>query len=499
MNKAVRALLIMLSVVLVFACSTLVTSRTSLVTISLRSDMKTASVDIKQTTLWATLKTFFANNFHVSAALAAIPSNVVSVSLTVRANDMVTITKTADTTGLNSVSFTVEVPNGINREFVVMGFDATSAVAYWGHAFADLNGNPMSLPINMINFGSVTNILYVSAKGDDITGDGTQAMPFRSITRALTASTASIGNDAILVEQGTYDATSGEVFPLQLNPATALVCLGSNHSSVIDGTSSTIAIYGDTGAIVDNCRIIPGCDATAIDDRIGGATPAPTTINQVLIDQDPGGGFPCPPWDAIILSADSTVNNVSYVDVWSSFVYVNSGNPTIKNTTILGTSNSSDGIYVLTGNPLIQNNTIIGSSSTGSGIYISTGSPTIDGNTINWGTAGTAGIYVFNGAPLITRNTITNNNTGISVFSSTANPTINNNSIYCNISSDLSTTSLTLFDASNNSWDHDAATTPAGPTISGTSCTGGVDICYSVGSPAPLFDPFGPAVPGGCL
>ena len=452
--------ILVLSTLLIYACSsTIRTASTSFVTITIGEGQGAGTLHAEKATFWARVKNLAADINLLPKAYAYIPSAVKVLVVTISAPDMTTIVAVDNVANKSSASILIEVPNGSARQFQVEGLDASSAVAYRGTALADLTGADVTLPIEMLYAGAG---IYVNAStGSDLATCGTSTAPCLTIAYALTLNP--LGNETIVVEQGNHVINGS----LQLNPGTKLTCAGSNRSSVIDGTATTVAIYGNTGASVENCRIIPGCDATAIDDRIGGSVPAPMTINHVLIDQDPGGGFPCPPWEAVILSADSVMMDSAFVDTYSSFVTVNSGSPTIKNSTLPGTSNSAYGIYVQAGSPLIDGNVISGAAD---------------------------GIYVAAGTPTVTRNSIHDNyGAGITVNSSTANPVINYNSIYCNYNLNLSTLATTTIDARYNAWEN-APPAVADATV---GCLQGTDICYS--GPMPDYLPADPAVPGVCV
>jgi hypothetical protein len=510
-------------------------SGTSLVTIKLGSD-KTASISVEKATLLAKLKNFLADHLQVRSAEALVPSNIMSINVSVKANDMPTISSTLNVAGLTTVEIIVEVPNGLNRQFVITGYDIIPNIAFWGRMFVNLNGEAVTLPISMINLGSVTDILFVSTSGSDSTGDGTEQNPYRTISNALTVTN---GSEAIFVDAGTYDdATGGEIFPLQLKAGTALVGLGQNQTTVLNGSSG---INGAPGAYIDSLRLFV-CDSTGIDD-LGSIT----HINNVILDSSLscGGGA----GDGIVLAADSTVSNTIIRDPFTSGINVTSGNPIIKNNTLTQTQFwSAYGIVVTSGNPIITNSTINGffadgvgwgvqisagnaivsqckMSGNGGGVGISGGSPTISGNTIN-NSSSNGGIQVSGGNPTISGNKISNGTYGIylSGFSSAPSATISgntldhnsygiyapsvgtssihNNSIYCNSYTDFDLADLNAsgFDITNNAWDHDATTLPiTGPTTTSypSFCPGGADICYNVASP-PNFSPPSPAVPGGC-
>lgn len=62
--------------------------------------------------------------------------------------------------------------------------------------------------------------LHVSEIGDDATGDGSTARPYRSITRALEDASA---GDMVRVHPGTYDQSSGEIFPIEKTPGVGVI------------------------------------------------------------------------------------------------------------------------------------------------------------------------------------------------------------------------------------------------------------------------------------
>lgn len=513
MKKTLLIIAGLLVVALLSCSSSHDKSGSSLVTIKVGSN-RSASLSIQQATVLARLKNFLAEHLQVRSAEALIPTNVASLQVMVTAGDMPTISQSIDVAGLSSVTIIIEVPNGLSRHFVITGFEGLGSmgnIAFWGDMFADLNGSDVYLPVPMINLGSVTGILYVSTSGNDATGDGTEQNPYRTISQALSASTGT--PEAIFVGPGTYDdATGGESFPLQLNPGTALVGLGANNSSIIDSTSSSDpVISGNVGASVQYFTVRV-CDATGISDTIGGGSPAPTLINNVLLDDLEAVQPGCGPLPAITLGANSTVSNTRIKNSWSDGISITGGNPTISFTAVYNSTYS--GIAVTGGNPTITNNNIVGGSAFGDGISVA-GGALIDNNTINGLTLMTNGILITSGTPTISNNTITNsitgifvsdgapvisgnmidhNSTGISIFGSTANPIINGNSIFCNLSLNLSSSATTTIDMTSNSWEN------APPLVIDTLCSQGTDICYnSLIGPAPKYIPYNPAVPGVCI
>jgi len=488
---------------LIAACSSMISpSKTSLVTITVGSG-KTASINIQRATMLAKAVNYLRSKVHVPEAAALVPSNIVSINVSATANDMPTISGTINVAGLTSVDIIVEVPNGLNRRFVVTGFDNSSNIAFWGDVFADLSGAPVTLPVPMINLGSVTNILYVSTGGNDTTGDGTEQNPYRTISQALSVSTNT--PEAIFVGPGTFDENGGETFPLQLNPGTALVCRGPNRSTVLDDSTTPspvplgeAMISGDQAAYIDGCAIKMSLDWTAaVDD--GGLT---LRVNNALVD---GLGTPiCSP--GILLSAaDSVVMNSTLTgfpgcDGLGYGITINAGSPLISNNIL---SQNYSGIYINDGSPMITRNVIKNNSQYGietSGL--ATLAPTISNNKIRgnstgiavnyggtWNIAGNqitgnsyAGIDVYSGSTSIggsiTGNTITDNPYGINMNSAASTitfPSVNNNTLSCNTTADLNASVLMTIDATGNAWDH---LPPQAFPSAAFACPAGADVCY---------------------
>jgi hypothetical protein len=512
--------------VLAYACgsTTVFSARTSLVTISIGRDSGQALLKIERATLWNKARYVLADASILPEAQAYIPSVVQTIVVTVSAPDMTTIVAVDDVSDKTATSLRIEVPNGRMRQFLVEGIHAaTNAVTYRASTETDVDGTEVSLPITM-QFNFFGPAIFVdSARGSDLNSGLTYTSPLQSITRALSLQSTTVPYTdipVIWVEQGDYPsigAAATERFPLQLNPGTALVCGGRGFTSVIDasGTNGLDLIYGNAGASIDNCKLLPGSDTTAIDDRIGGpqGTPAPMKVNGVLIDASPqviGGAL-----DGIMLSADSVVLETTVLNTTWHGINVLSGRPVIRNCRI---EQNPTGIEMAS-DALVTESTISGNTDSGINI-LSAGTPTIMNNVI---TNNTTGIAIGNGAPLIRTNVIRSNFMGVSVTggsaaigdnsidhnnahgiyiaTSTGDAKINDNSIFCNSVYDVYIPSaFTAIDLQNNAWDHDSTTVPPGPLSSNTgSGLSSYDIVYSSSTPTPLFSSILPAVPGGCV
>ena len=490
MKRALTILsIILLAGVFLYACGIIPNTTTSIVTIKIGDDPNKALLKAEAATPWTRMKNFLAAVDLVPSVHAYIPSVVQSIVVTVTAADLSTpivgvkSVNNSDTTA----AIRIDVPNGKARNFLVEGYRGIdSQVYYSGTATADLSGAEVTLPITMSFVGPG---IWVSPTGSDTSGTGTQANPYLTIAKALSAST---GTDAILVSTGTYTLTVGAAAPtLQLGPANALICLGDGVSTVIDASSTVDdLIYGNDGASIDNCKLIPGSDTTAIDDRRGAQTPTRIKVNGVLIDanQAVGGAL-----DGIMLSADSMVLETVVLNTTWHGINVQSGKPVIQSSTI---SRNPTGIFVAGGEPTISDVTVSGDPATSTGIDISTtGKPSISGSLI---TNNLRGISITNGSPVIRSSTVTLNNTGVYIATSTgSNPDIRSNSIYCNTFLDADIGSIDVVDLRDNAWDHDTMTSPTGPIVSSGNCFAGDDIC--IRGTTPLYTPFLSAVSGGCL
>ncbi|MDL5244434.1 DUF1565 domain-containing protein [Leptospira weilii] len=277
-----------------------------------------------------------------------------------------------------------------------------------------------------------------SVSGSDVY-PGTKSAPYRTITKALSASEAD-GTKVIYVAPGTYDTSIGERFPMYIP----------------DGVN----LYGDydgKGLIGDSSSLYAGPPGT---------TPktGPTWIN--------GGGF--------------DVNHTS----WNATI-IPKNNSQIAGFKITNPNPLSPGGYLTRGvsvqnfvSILIRNNTITGMSPSGVGIYYeyftvtAVGSNTISGNQIisnYWG--------IYDGSirasdDKVENNVITQNSIGILTtqgldLGQGSTGSAGNNTFSCNTYEDIQiggndSIPQTQY-AMNNYWDHFA------PTMSLTH-TDGLDI-----------------------
>lgn len=532
---------VLLTVLVLYACSgTIGTSKTSIVTITIGGSQGTAVLKAEAATPWVKLRNYLAGVKWITEAYAYIPSVVQVLTVTVTAPDIATPIVGVSSLSSNQTiaTLTIEVPNGTDRHFLVEGWRAlpggTTQIVFSGTNRTDLTGVAVNLQINMLFTGTG---IYVNPSLNpgtaDVPGCGTFASPCATITYVLNTRPSTTNNDIILALAGTYKVGSvaaQEIFPLALKPGMALLCMGTGFSSVIDAaTFGTLAIRGNDNASVDNCLIRVGQQGTGVTDM---ADPqllitAATKINGSVFEVPTGATTPSV---GVVLAHDlSLLLDSKITGTNASFqafgVQVAGGKPSIIGNTI---SNLPIGLEVAasTGDAEITDNLFDSNFTTGivlngagkalvsantftqqfapnaTGITINSGSPIIRNNTI----AGyTVGIAIGDADPEVRGNIVTRNWRGIDISTAVGAPLVNGNTIYCNDSDDVVVNDpqgTLVFDLRNNSWDHDTTTAPyPGPTIFTGSFSNnqGDDIFVTTPTPTPLYIPFSPAVPNGCL
>lgn len=160
MKKITIILMVLLLPALLVSCQKVRKAGTSLVTITVGSG-QTASLEVREADFPNKLAALFRTIQIISPAAAAVPSNVASVRVTISAADMTTITRSMNVAGLDTVTMTIEVPNGSARNFLVEGLTGGGATAYQGQASADLTGTPVDLTITL-NPASVPSVSSTS-------------------------------------------------------------------------------------------------------------------------------------------------------------------------------------------------------------------------------------------------------------------------------------------------------------------------------------------------
>ncbi|MEK6743391.1 MAG: Ig-like domain-containing protein [Nitrospirota bacterium] len=354
---------------------------------------------------------------------------------------------------------------------------------------------------------SVAPGYYVDANTGSDGNSGSEASPYKTITKVLSVITMSNTNVlGVYAAAGMYDLpANGEVFPLQLTPYTTVYCRGAANSTIIDATGSGAdAIYGNVNAGIDGCTVIPAAAKTGIDDRVSGpgGTPSQITVSSSVIDG--------PALDAVTLSANSSVATSTISGAGIRGIVISAGRPSVIGNRISGKQtgievdadtdpsidgntleNNGVGIIVTAagGRPSVRNNTIANNIK---GILVSAGAPLIHKNEVktNFIAGNDVGIEIAGGMPTVSFNTVTSNDVGISVTGGT--PSVKSNSIFCNAIVDLEVLVNSQIDARKNAWDH------APPSMDLAPCLG-ADVCYSFDvTGIPIIDPYSVPAAGAC-
>lgn len=90
-----------------------------------------------------------------------------------------------------------------------------------------------------------TDVHVDAILGDDTTGNGTAAAPWRTITRAHAAPLVS--GDRVLVAPGNYDTALGEVFPITLKPTVPVIGAGLDRTFVRGVAGVTTSLFRPGG------------------------------------------------------------------------------------------------------------------------------------------------------------------------------------------------------------------------------------------------------------
>ncbi|BAZ16290.1 hypothetical protein NIES4071_81660 [Calothrix sp. NIES-4071] len=253
-------------------------------------------------------------------------------------------------------------------------------------AFTNNGATNAQTPVRTVQAPATGTILYVNpTSGNDAAGAGTAtATPFKTITFALRQAQP---GTIIQLAPGTYNAQTGETFPLALNQGVTLRGDDSSkgQSVLISGSGE----YTSRTFARQNITILAGNDA-------------------------------------VVSGVTVTNPNTRGTGVW-----VESTNPTIQNSTF--TQSVREGVFVTgTGNPKIENN--IFTLNQGNGVSFARNAKGEIRNNQFQNTG--FGIAVSdNASPLITDNQITQNNGGIVITSSgnnVARPVLRNNFIQDN-------------------------------------------------------------------
>lgn len=268
----------------------------------------------------------------------------------------------------------------LNRKTVLATLGVAIALPLWFANTAAIGQTPLQSPTQSSAqpIDSEAIQLFVNTSiGNDTTGNGTQASPYKTITQALRAAE---GNTVIMLAPGTYSAESGETFPLALK--------------------SGVTLQGDPASKGRN-TIIKG----------GAIFISPTFARQNI---------------AVLAADRSSITGVTITNPHRRGygLWVESSSPVISDNTFTG--NTHDGISV-TGNsaPMIRNNYFSENGANGITIFNSSRPEVRNNIFVKTG----FGINVAqNAAPLLVENRIADNKDGV-VVQGKAQPILRGNTI----------------------------------------------------------------------
>ena len=83
-------------------------------------------------------------------SLKAAASTLTSIRYTVTGSGLEKMSGSVPVTG-NLVEFTLDVPNGLQRHFLVEALDSSNNVRYTGEAYKDLDGTPITITIDLVS------------------------------------------------------------------------------------------------------------------------------------------------------------------------------------------------------------------------------------------------------------------------------------------------------------------------------------------------------------
>lgn len=242
--------------------------------------------------------------------------------------------------------------------------------------------------INYVYMDTTKNF-YVSTAGNDSTGTGIEANPFRTIEHALTKS---FFGDSIIVKPGIYDVAGGESFPFSMRHGVGFIGEKGADSTILDAGGTNRVILSDgikANPVISGFTIKNGSSTYGGGVYIRNSEPV-VTGNRIFSNNVSvrGGGIhiqqQCNP---VITGNEISSNNAS--DDGGGICVMDTCSPIIREN-IIAYNNSGDagaGIYsVNKSDPLIIQNIITGNISNwhcGAGVYVSTsGRAHIDSNTI---------------------------------------------------------------------------------------------------------------------
>jgi protocatechuate 3,4-dioxygenase beta subunit len=251
--------------------SSSVSSGSSLVSLSVGGSGQTASLKIEKNTLFVQAKKWFNDLINTDEVIAGIPSNVSTITFTISAPDLTTITKTDLVSGQSSITETFTVSNGNSRHFAIYASDSNGAVLYTGSSDADLNGSAVTLNISMVATAAVTYTIsgtVTDATGKALSGATVTLTGATAGTSAAISSKSASGNlPIIMASTGSSTTTtdaSGQYTFAGLASGTYSISVSlsgysfSPSSSTVTVSNSNITGQNFTGTATPSTHSISG-------------------------------------------------------------------------------------------------------------------------------------------------------------------------------------------------------------------------------------------------
>lgn len=252
----------------------------------------------------------------------------------------------------------------MNRFVIPLGMGAgllmplpIGAVVGWGDPVAIAQSSPSPLLLAQNNTPQGTSVLHVNpVSGDDNTADGSDQLPFKTITRALDVAPP---QTVIQLAPGTYSTNTGETFPLALKPR--VILQGNPDTRGQEVVIRGGGLFASPGRGQQNITILAGANQSGlIGVTVTNPNPAgyaiqvesssPTIANSSFINNGRGGMI-------IVGSSTSTIrSNFFYQNGASSIRIQGTASPTVQENIL---EQSETGILVDdTAAPMILSNRI---------------------------------------------------------------------------------------------------------------------------------------------
>ena len=165
------------------------TAGNSLVSVTVGGSGQSASLRAEKDTFLARAALWMNKAIRSDSAIAAIPAPVNSITFTISASDMTTITKDVSVAGQTSITETFSVPNGNARNFLVAAKDSAGTVLYKGSTTANLDGSAVTLDINMSAGDTAAPTVSSTSPANNATGVPVSAPIIVTFSKLLDSAT----------------------------------------------------------------------------------------------------------------------------------------------------------------------------------------------------------------------------------------------------------------------------------------------------------------------